>query len=84
MATTLRQEPTGNSIGVAFITAEPVDSEQSYALRSFENLGNDGLPKALLGGGSGGLSIIHRQLGGRPSRSGGLSNCMVIKGFGHK
>ena len=33
---------------------------------------------------SGNLIIIHRQLGGRPSRSGGLSNCIVVKGFGQK
>ena len=33
---------------------------------------------------SGNLSVIHRQLGGRPSRSGGLSIRIVVKGFGQK
>ena len=53
-------------------------------LKSFEALENDTRSKTFFGGGSGGLHIIHRQLGGRPSRSGGLSIRMVVKGFGQK
>ena len=51
-------------------------------LKSFEVLDDDTLSETFFGGGSGGLRIIHRQLGGRPSRSGGLSIRMVLKGFG--
>ena len=55
-----------------------------YTLKSFERLENDARSNTSFGGGSGGLRVIHRQLGGRPSWSGGLSIRIVVKGFGQK